>query len=199
MLEGALKLRQIPFLLLYFKRSSNSSSNIFKLLIDEQPMTSKYWTVNHKSSVNSKVSSEQRDAIAEADNNTSCGESIEEDIVTIKANNMESRNNDANVQLEPSKAFTISNSAASIKRRPDSLKLSFDYGSSSDLLKSATSTADVNQSKSLSVAGSKSHHDGKKSTSYDLWVNENVDAKERNGSAGTGEKKLDLPGRVSFR
>lgn len=198
-LEGALKLRQIPFLLLYFQRSSNSSSNIFKLLIDEQPMTSKYWTVNHKSSVNSKVSSEQRDAIAEADNNTSCGESIEEDIVTIKANNMESRNNDANVQLEPSKAFTISNSAASIKRRPDSLKLSFDYGSSSDLLKSATSTADVNQSKSLSVAGSKSHHDGKKSTSYDLWVNENVDAKERNGSAGTGEKKLDLPGRVSFR
>lgn len=162
-------------------------------------MTSKYWTVNHKSSVNSKVSSEQRDAIAEADNNTSCGESIEEDIVTIKANNMESRNNDANVQLEPSKAFTISNSAASIMRRPDSLKLSFDYGSSSDLLKSATSTVDVNQSKSLSVAGSKSHHDGKKSTSYDLWVNENVDAKERNGSTGTGEKKLDLPGRVSFR
>lgn len=85
-------------------------------------------------------------------------------------------------------------------RRPDSLKLSFDYGSSSDLVKSATSTVDVNQSKSLSVAGNKSHHDGKKSTSYDLWVNENVGMKERNGSATTGEnKKLDLPGRVSFR
>lgn len=157
-------------------------------------MTSKYWTTNHKSSVN-KATFEQKEAIVEADN-TSCGESIEEDIVTIKTSNMESRNNEANVQ-EPSKNFTISSSLASIKRRPDSLKLSYDYGSNStDLVKSATSTAvDVNQSKSLSAASSKS----KKSTSYDLWVNENVDVKDRNGSSAMGEKKLDLPGRVSFR
>lgn len=157
-------------------------------------MTSKYWTSNHKSSVN-KASLEPEDAIAKADI-TSCGESFEEDIVT---NNMESRNNDANVQESP-KNFTISSSLASTKRRPDSLKLSYDYGSSSDLVKSATSNAvDVNQSKSLSAVSSKSHHDGKKSTSYDLWVNENVEVRERNGSAATGEKKLDLPGRVSFR
>lgn len=185
------------------QRSSNSSSNIFKLLIDEQPMTSKYWTSSHKSSVNRATPAEQKEALIEADS-TSFGESMEEDIVTIKASNMENGNSAANLpshQHETTKHFSISNSAAaSIKRRPDSLKLSFDYGSSSDLAKSATSNVDVNQSKSLSVTGNNSHHDGKKSTSYDLWVNENVGLKERSGSGVTGEtKKLDLPGRVSFR
>lgn len=83
---------------------------------------------------------------------------------------------------------------------------------------SCASTVDVNQSKSLSVDGNKSHHDGKKSTtSYDLWVNENVGGvKEKSENIGGGgsegnnttsssnvtvaarEKKLDLPGRVSF-
>lgn len=138
----------------------------------------------------------------EADNNTSCGESIEEDIVTIKSTNMESKNNDINVQKQqhdPPKSYTMLSSSASIKRRPESLKLSFGYGSSSDLAKPATSSVDVNQSKSLSVAGNKSQHDGKKSTSYDLWVNENAETKERNGTSSSGEKKLDLPGRVSFR
>lgn len=79
----------------------------------------------------------------------------------------------------------------------------------------ASSTVDVNQSKSLSVDGNKSHHDGKKSTtSYDLWVNEAVGMKEKSenivGDGGSNnttssnvavaarEKKLDLPGRVSF-
>lgn len=166
-------------------------------------MMSKYWTTNLKSSVKKALQDEPREAIIEADNNTSCGESIEEDIVTIKASNMESRNNDVNTQKqqhEPSKNFTMSNSSTSIKRRPDSLKLSSGYGSSSDLAKSATSTADVNQSKSLSVSGNKSQHDGKKPTSYDLWVNEDVETKERNGNSSlVGEKKLDLPGRVSFR
>lgn len=163
-------------------------------------MTSKYWTSSHKSSVlKSSLSNGQKEALVEAET-TSCGESIEEDIVTIKASNMKKGNNDENVQNEPSNSFTNSSSSTSIMRRPDSLKLSFDYGSTSDLVKSATSTVDVNQSKSLSVAGNKSHHDGKKSTSYDLWVNENVGAKERNGNIATGEsKKLDLPGRVSFR
>ena len=167
---------------------------------------SKYWTTNLKSTVNKASLDEQREAIMEADNNTSCGESIEEDIVTIKSSNMESRNNDANVQHqqhEPSKNFTMSNSnsSTSIKRRPDTLKLSFGYGSSSsDLAKSATSTVDVNQSKSMPVSANKSQHDGKKSTSYDLWVNENAETiKERNGNNSLGEKKLDLPGRVSFR
>lgn len=166
-------------------------------------MTSKYWTSSGKSSVNKATSAEQKEALIEADS-TSCGESIEEDIVTIKANNMENGSNDVNVsshQHEKSKNFSISNGSASIKRRPDSLKLSFDYGSSSDLAKASTSAGDVSQSKALSAAGSNiSHHDGKKPTSYDLWVNENVGAKERGGSAMVGEgKKLDLPGRVSFR
>jgi hypothetical protein len=160
-------------------------------------MMSKYWTTSHKSSaLKSSLSSGQKEALIEVES-TSCGESIEEDIVTIKASNMDKGNDDGNAQNDSSKSFT---SSTSIMRRPDSLKLSFDYGSSSDLVKSATSTVDVNQSKSLSVAGNKSHHDGKKSTSYDLWVNENVGVKERNGSIATGEsKKLDLPGRVSFR
>lgn len=142
-------------------------------------MTSKYWTSNNKLS----VQREQKEA--EADKVTSCGDSVEEEeVVTIESSNM-----DANEM-----------SKNSIKRRPDSLKLSFDYGSSSDLVKSATTTVDINQSKSLSAAASsiKNHLNGKKPTSYDLWVNENVEAKERNNSA-IGEKKLDLPGRVSFR
>lgn len=164
-------------------------------------MTSKYWTSSHKSSVNKATSAEQKEALIEADS-TSCGESIEDDIVTIKANNMEKGNNDVNVPSHQHESKNFSISSSSIKRRPDSLKLSFDYGSSSDLAKASTSTVDVNHSKSLSVAGNmnnSSHHDGKKSTSYDLWVNENV-GKERNGSGATGEnKKLDLPGRVSFR
>lgn len=158
-------------------------------------MTSKYWTTSHKSSVLKSLNG-QKEALIEAES-TSCGDSIEEDVVTVKANNMEKTNNEGNSQIEASKGFS---SSTSIMRRPDSLKLSFDYGSSSDLVKSATSTVDVNQSKSLSVAGNKSHHDGKKSTSYDLWVNENVGVKERNESIATVEnKKLDLPGRVSFR
>lgn len=163
-------------------------------------MTSKYWTTSHKSTaLKSSLSNGQREVLIEADS-TSCGDSFEEDVVTIKANNMEKGNNDGNLQNEPLKSFANSSSSTSIMRRPASLKLSFDYGSSSDLAKSATSTVDVNQSKSLSVAGNKSHHDGKKSTSYDLWVNENVGMKERNGSIATGESnKLDLPGRVSFR
>lgn len=157
-------------------------------------MTSKYWTSGHKSSIVKASSIEHKEALIEADNNTSCGESIEDDVVTIKSSNMEKGNNDV------PKNFSSSNSSASIKRRPDSLKLSFDYGSSSDLVKSATSTVvDVNQGKALS-AGNKSHHDGKKSTSYDLWVNENAGAKERSGGGMAAEsKKLDLPGRVSFR
>lgn len=161
-------------------------------------MTSKYWTSNRKSSENCKefVDAERKVAVAEtADDSTSCGDSIQDDIVTVR-NNMKNINSD-----ERSKAFTSAISTSSIiKPRPDSLKLSFDYGSSSDLLgKSASSTVDVNQSKSLSVAGNMSHQDGKKSTSYDLWVNENIEAKDRNESSSTGEKKLDLPGRVSFR
>jgi hypothetical protein len=162
-------------------------------------MTSKYWTTSHKSSVlksslsNALDKNDARETLIEAES-TSCGDSIEEDVVTIKASVMDKANNDANAQSEPSKTF--STNSTSIKRRPDSLKLSFDYGSN-DLTKSATSTVDVNQNKSPSVAGNKSNHDGKKSTSYDLWVNENVGMKDRNG---VGEnKKLDLPGRVSFR
>jgi hypothetical protein len=124
---------------------------------------------------------------------TSCGESIEEEVVTVKSNNiMESRNNDANnqkFQVDPPKNFSMS---STLKRRPDSLKLSFDYGSSTNLCKPKTAAANLNQSSSLPTFST----NVKKTKSYDLWVNENIEAKER---SETAEKKLDLPGRVSFR
>lgn len=56
-------------------------------------------------------------------------------------------------------------------RRPETLNLSLEYGSTSKALKN-----------------------GKKSLSYDLWVNENVAKANENGG-----KKMDLAGRVSFR
>lgn len=115
--------------------------------------------------------------------------------MTVKANNMESRNNDANhpkFQVDPQKNFSMSASSSTLKRRPDSLKLSFDYGSSTSLAKPSTASADLNQSSSLPTFST----NGKKSKSYDLWVNENIDAKDQ---SETAEKKLDLPGRVSFR
>lgn len=152
-------------------------------------MTSKYWTSNKSSASKELLDAEKEKA--EADDSTSCGDSVQE-IATGKAN-MKNFSSDGRT-----KNFTsnVSTSSSSAKPRPDSLKLSFDYGSSSDLAKSANSSSDVNQSKSLSVARNISHHDGKKPMSYDLWVNENVD---RNENASTVEKKLDLPGRVSFR
>jgi hypothetical protein len=181
-------------------------------------MTSKYWS---SSSRNNKPTSgsemklgeqqqqkpqqhqhhdeQQRQKNKDTDS-MSCSESIEENVVTIKASNMESENNDANVQThqhDTAKSFAMFRSPH-IKRRPDSLKLSFAYGSASDLGKSVFSNSDVNQTKSLSVDGNKSHHSGKKSTSYDLWVNENVAAAVK-ASADGESKKLDLPGRVSFR
>ncbi|CRL02617.1 CLUMA_CG015915, isoform A [Clunio marinus] len=160
-----------------------------------QPMTSKYWTNGHKTTNNKVMSHEpKKEALIEVDATTSCGsESIEEEIVTIKANDVENKNNDVNTHE------TLTNFTNSvIKQRPDSLKLSFDYGSNSSKLgKSATSTFSVNQSKIMAVAAN--NHDSKKSTSYDLWVNENVGTKERNESVVGGEnRKLDLPGRVSF-
>jgi hypothetical protein len=175
------------------------------LLIDEQPMTSKYWTSeSHKGiRTNSGQLSEQPPG-----NGVGCGHDesgIEENDVgrSIKANNIELRkNNNSNMQSHQSdatKSFSISSSPPPVKRRPDSLKLSFEYGSTSDLAASpAPGNGNVNQSKSLSdvVAGNKSHHDGKKSTSYDFWMNENVLKVNDNGGES---KKLDLPGRVSFR
>lgn len=59
-------------------------------------------------------------------------------------------------------------------RRPETLNLSIDYGSSSQM---------------------KSLKNGKKAMSYDLWVNENITKANEPASA----KKSDLAGRVSFR
>lgn len=59
-------------------------------------------------------------------------------------------------------------------RRPETLNLSIDYSSSSQL---------------------KSLKNGKKTMSYDLWVNENITKANEPSSA----KKSDLAGRVSFR
>lgn len=203
-------------------------------------MNSKYWTSGggHHKSTSTSI---QKSAIATKKNNninldeveTSTATSIDDDL-TIKMNTIHNgkRNDHMNVLKE-----TSSSSSSSIMKRPDSLELSFDYGSKTDLSKAnhaisnpksrnslsssvgiggiqtitANNSVDVNQSKSLSVAGNKSHHDGKKSTtSYDLWVNERDDVgsmkeKSENSSvvvttiAAAREKKLDLPGRVSFR
>lgn len=168
-------------------------------------MTSKYWTrdsdtVNNdeNKAVGSKCSEMKLNEQSKNKENDSMSfsESIEENVVTIKANNMvENGNNDPN-HHDSTKSYEIYRSPH-IKQRPDSLKLSFAYGSSTDLGKSVFSNSNVNQTKSLSVDGNKSHHGGKKSTSYDLWVNENA-SKVVNVSDGEC-KKLDLPGRVSFR
>ena len=180
-------------------RKASSSSNIFNLLIDEHSMSSKYWTAaENKEKLMVHCNNEMKlNEHSKKENDTmSCSESIEENVVTIKDNNMsENENNDAN-HHDASKTFEIYRSSH-IKQRPDSLKLSFAYGSSTDLGKSVFSNNNVNQTKSLSVDGNKSHHGGKKSTSYDLWVNENA-SKVVNVSDGEC-KKLDLPGRVSFR
>jgi hypothetical protein len=193
-------------------------------------MNSKYWTSSHKSTSIQKSPS----TIAKKNSNinldeveTSTATSIDDDL-TIKMNTI--HNGKRNDHLKEK----LTKSSSSIMKRPDSLELSFDYGSTTDLSKTtaisnskssginsnnnnnnnigssvgiqaitANNSVDVNQSKSLSVTGNKSHHDGKKSTtSYDLWVNESVVAmkeKSENSVTIAREKKLDLPGRVSFR
>ncbi|XP_070501319.1 centrosomal protein of 131 kDa isoform X2 [Chironomus tepperi] len=160
-------------------------------------MTSKYWTAEENKGLMVNCNNEMKlNEQSQKENDTmSYSESIEENVVTVKANNMsENENKDAN-HHDASKSFEMYRSSH-IKQRPDSLKLSFTYGSSTDLGKSVFSNSNVNQTKSLSVDGNKSHHGGKKSTSYDLWVNENA-SKVVNVSDGEC-KKLDLPGRVSF-
>lgn len=176
------------------KRGANSSTNILNLLInEEEPMTSKYNTMmKNKTSISGEKLNEQQ----KTDNNAAASytESIVESMEMIKANNIENDNNDANMHIyRPPYSVSKPHTA----RRPDSLKLSFEYGSTSNLGKTIPSNNNVNQTKSMSAVGSKSHHDGKKSTSYDLWVNENISKVMNNNDAES--KKLDLPGRVSFR
>lgn len=170
-------------------------------------MNSKYWTSGHQKSTITKSMHGIKDEI----DSSTTATSIEDDL-TMKRMNPDS---------------------SSSQKRPDSLNLSFNLNeiTTSDLTKMTTdrhhhhlnstinnenpnviqtsgtsvSAVDVNQSKSLSVAGNKSHQNGKKSTtSYDLWVNENVGMKEKSENSASNvavaarEKKLDLPGRVSF-
>lgn len=195
-------------------------------------MNSKYWTSgnNHKSIVFKSPTSMLHTTSGKKNINldeveTSTATSIDDDM-TIKTNTIHNgkRNEHSNVVTKESQLSSSKSSTSSIMKRPDSLELTFDYGSTTDLSKltaianrpkssgggttiqrtiTANNSVDVNQSKSLSVAGNKSHHDAKKSTtsSYDLWVNENVGMKEKseNSVAIAREKKLDLPGRVSFR
>lgn len=92
-------------------------------------MTKKYWSSNKSSIEKERLSEEKQKSKAEAEDSTSCGDSVQE-IIAVKANNMKNSN----------------------------------------------------------------HRDSKKP--YDLWVNENADRSE---TAPSAEKKLDLPGRVSFR
>lgn len=77
-------------------------------------------------------------------------------------------NNEPKTLKEIKPTFNISSNL----RRPDSLDLSMDYGSSSKSIKN-----------------------GKTSMSYDLWVNENITKPNENKN----NKKMDLAGRVSFR
>jgi hypothetical protein len=184
-------------------RNNNKASGGGEMKLSEQQRKQQQQQHQRQSQSREEEEEEEEERARQKNKDTdsmSCSDSIEENVVTIKATNMESENNDANVQThshDTAKSFTAFRSPHS-KRRPDSLKLSFAYGSSSDLGKSVFSNSDVNQTKSLSVDGNKSHHSGKKSTSYDLWVNESA---LKVASAGEGEvgKKLDLPGRVSFR
>lgn len=162
-------------------------------------MTSKYWTRDtdnddHLLKTDTKAAEMKLGETSKAKDNDSVSfsESIEENVVSMKANNMVENDDD-----DGSKKSFENYRSPHVKPRPDSLKLSFAYGSSTDLGKSVFSNSNVNQTKSLSVDGNKSHHGGKKSTSYDLWVNENA-SKVVNVSDGEC-KKLDLPGRVSFR
>ncbi|KAL7052730.1 hypothetical protein ACKWTF_004984 [Chironomus riparius] len=160
-------------------------------------MSSKYWTAaenKEKFMVNCNNELKLNEDSQKENDTMSCSESTEENIVTMKDNLMAENENNEN-HHDTSKTFEICRSSH-IKQRPDSLKLSFAYGSSTDLGKSVFSNSNVNQTKSLTVDGNKSHHSGKKSTSYDLWVNENA-SKVVNVSDGEC-KKLDLPGRVSF-
>lgn len=122
------KVRKLIFL--FKQHSSNSSLNIFKLLIeDPKPMTKKYWTSNKSSVEKERLSEEKLKSKAETEDSTSCGDSVQE-IIAVKSNNMKNAIN----------------------------------------------------------------RDGKKP--YDLWVNDNIDRSE---NVSSGDKKLDLPGRVSFR
>lgn len=78
-----------------------------------------------------------------------------------------STENDSKALKEIKPTFNISSNL----RRPDSLDLSMDFGSSSKSIKN-----------------------GKTTLSYDLWVNENITKSNENKN-----KKVDLAGRVSFR
>lgn len=88
--------------------------------------------------------------------------------VTTRKNFSMSGDNEPKANKEIKPTFNISSNL----RRPDSLDLSMDYGSSSKSIKTA-----------------------KKSMSYDLWVNENITKSNENKN----NRKIDLAGRVSFR
>lgn len=76
--------------------------------------------------------------------------------------------NEPKIQKQIKPTFNISSNL----RRPNSLDLSMDSRSSN-----------------------KSINNGKKSLTYDLWVNENITKSNENANS----KKIDLAGRVSFR
>jgi hypothetical protein len=91
---------------------------------------------------------------------------FEENLVSLRKNFSTSADNEIKTLKEIKPTFNISSNL----RRPDSLDLSMDYGSSSKSIKNG------------------------KSMSYDLWVNENITKANENKN-----KKIDLAGRVSFR
>ena len=163
-------------------------------------MPSKYWTHKQSNKIEHKDKGQQ-DIMTGGDSsitdsNTSCGDSIEEDIVTIKAdvNNtslLMEKNMKITGKLQDLKINHESTPNGALKqRRPNSLKLSYDFGSNSNLT-NVTNNNDKHQNKSMltetitKIPSTKSI-DVKKS--YDLWVNDNIT-----------KKRLDLPGRVSFR
>lgn len=91
---------------------------------------------------------------------------FEDNLISSKKNFSTNTDNDSKALVEIKPTFNISS-----RRRPDSLDLSMDYGSSSKSIKN-----------------------GKTTLSYDLWVNENITKSNENKN-----KKVDLAGRVSFR
>lgn len=149
----------------------------------QEPVISKYWTSNGK--LRPKIKKPEPIITGEyCDSSTSCGESIEEDIPTVKIDQKSKEEIIMNGSPKFSeKVEELKKKAKSEqmgvktfpqKSRPPALKLNFDMG-----MKTLNGIHQKN--------GAKVAVDTK--TTYDLWVNENIKTKNKN---------LDLPGRVSF-
>lgn len=149
----------------------------------QEPIISKYWTPDGK--LRPKIKKPEPILNGDyGDSSTSCGESIEEDIPTVKIdekpkeeimmNGSPKFSEKVEELKKKAKSEQMGMKTFSQKPRPPALKLNFDLGQKTP--------NGIHQKNGLKPAV-----DSK--LSYDLWVNENIKTKNKN---------LDLPGRVSF-